>query len=1020
MTKLSYQVTLSVLAAVLALTLGLCLLLIPKSAAKATTALTGVPFTVSGGTLNTTGGEGLISTQTFTNNGFTLTVRLTVTNGAAELYLGENLEYYLRVSPLGTAPGVSITQKDKRLTVYYNTFTGCNYALGDVIDLKLTYAGGKLAFAMKKAADSSYTNLAAKVNDEQKNVIFSNNAPGQLPKYTYTTITDWTCTLNKTRIGIGTERDLAFSVQSLSMTGNGFTPLNEDFASLDASVWHSNQAPYTTKTGEFVMPFSSELELTTKKETIKNSSAISLRMKVDAGTATLSFGDNRFTVNPAEGKFGNYDTDIAYGEFFTVLVYHRNNYLEISVNSELIAVHAFSGTNYKFTVALNGVSSQAAIDFFRAFGNNAGNNSGIIVADDFSYFNYENWSGYGKADYDLAKMVQPVWEGNTAYEEGVWLVGNADGSKAQTVALLHKISTIVEIKKADNSVVYTPGVDYSISAGKLVIPETTRMPVMSKATYDNGAFLYNNVGYHADNTWEVNQIKVTYTYTQKTDLSTPPLQTSNLPKTTSILQNGGDLKIVTFGDSITEGCSASGHFDVSPFMDSWAFMMEDALNAMYPNVNVSVQNSGFGGTGASYAMGGHGAFESSGNYASMRDYVVPYDPDLVILAFGMNDSGTSANYYKVAFYDYVISGLKTLVPNAEILVLSPMTSNVYQSSMGCLIGMADVFATYKGDGVAFCDITALHLSMMGLNRKKLDTPVENGHREYDLIQDTSRQFYKDYRDTSGNNYNHPNDYFARVYAQAVMRCFTDKTLALSNTISQTGSTGYAYYKVGSSVERGTSLMKNNFSILQVDSLGGLTVLDAVSSISYNWADAENSNNLAVTVSSRGGTTFVVHIPITEKPSATPSTQPTVTPTTQPSVTPTTQPTVTPTTQPSVTPTTQPSVTPTTQPSVTPTTQPSVTPTLQPTVTPTMQPTVTPTVQPTVTPTMQPTVTPTVQPSVEPSVVPSTEPSVEPSTEPSVEPSVMKTNGCKKATAKTLAFLASVMALAGVMLFGKKR
>ncbi len=542
MTKLSYQVTFSILATALALCIALCLLFIPKNTAKASsTTLSGVPFTTSNGSLITTGGEGIISTvQVFSNTGFNLTVRLTVTESAAELYLGENLEYYLRVSPLGTAPGVSITQRDKRLTVFYNTFTGCNYALGDVIDLKIVFASNKLSFAMKKAADSTYVNLSAKVNEEQKNVIFSNNAPNQHSIYTYHTITDWTANLSKTRIGIGCERDQAFSVQSISMTGSGFTAFNEEFDTLDASVWIDSQKPYTTKTGEFIMPRSSNLAITTKKDAIKKNAAVSLRMKVDSGTATLSFGDNAFTVDPSQGKFGAYEADLSYGEFFTVLAYYRSNNLELSINSEFVAMVPFNGTNYKFKVALNGATSSGAMDFFRAYDSSVG--SGFAVADDFSYFNYENWSGYGKADYDLAKMLQPVWEGNTAYEEGVWLVGNANGTKAQTVALLHKISTIVEVKKADNSVVYTAGKDYSISAdGKLVIPETTTMPVMSKSAYDNGAFVSNNVGYHADNAWEANQIKVTYTFSDygKTQLNAPTLQAENLPKTTSILQNGG-------------------------------------------------------------------------------------------------------------------------------------------------------------------------------------------------------------------------------------------------------------------------------------------------------------------------------------------------------------------------------------------------------------------------------------------------------------------------------------------------
>ena len=87
MTKLSYQVTFSILIAALTLCIALCLLFIPKNTAKASsTTLSGVPFTTSDGSLITTGGEGIISTvQVFSSNGFNLTVRLTVTESAAEL-----------------------------------------------------------------------------------------------------------------------------------------------------------------------------------------------------------------------------------------------------------------------------------------------------------------------------------------------------------------------------------------------------------------------------------------------------------------------------------------------------------------------------------------------------------------------------------------------------------------------------------------------------------------------------------------------------------------------------------------------------------------------------------------------------------------------------------------------------------------------------------------------------------------------------------------------------------------------
>ncbi|MBR2617644.1 MAG: hypothetical protein IKC56_05385, partial [Clostridia bacterium] len=60
--------------------------------------------------------------------------------------------------------------------------------------------------------------------------------------------------------------------------------------------------------------------------------------------------------------------------------------------------------------------------------------------------------------------------------------------------------------------------------------------------------------------------------------------------------------------------------------------------------------------------------------------------------------------------------------------------------------------------------------------------------------------------------------------------------------------------------------------------------------------------------------------------------------------------------------------------------------------------------------------PSAQPSAAPTVVPTQNPTVQ----PTVVPTTAKKGGCRKATAQSLAFLASVMALASVMLFGKKR
>jgi len=93
-----------------------------------------------------------------------------------------------------------------------------------------------------------------------------------------------------------------------------------------------------------------------------------------------------------------------------------------------------------------------------------------------------------------------------------------------------------------------------------------------------------------------------------------------------------------------------------------------------------------------------------------------------------------------------------------------------------------------------------------------------------------------------------------------------------------------------------------------------------------------------------------------------------------------------------------------------------TPETTPSVAPSVAPTLIPSVAPSVAPTVVPTATPSTQPSLAPTVVPTENPTIQ----PTVSATPAKSGGCRKATAQTLAFLASVMALASVMLFGKKR
>lgn len=100
-------------------------------------------------------------------------------------------------------------------------------------------------------------------------------------------------------------------------------------------------------------------------------------------------------------------------------------------------------------------------------------------------------------------------------------------------------------------------------------------------------------------------------------------------------QNVRDNKPVTIafiGDSVTQGCfecftkSEGGLEIVYEYKNSYPTRVGEILNTLYPSVQINIINSGISGDSA---PGGASRFE--------RD-VLSYNPDLVVISFGLNDS----------------------------------------------------------------------------------------------------------------------------------------------------------------------------------------------------------------------------------------------------------------------------------------------------------------------------------------------------------------------------------------------
>ncbi|OPZ88201.1 MAG: GDSL-like Lipase/Acylhydrolase [bacterium ADurb.Bin429] len=101
----------------------------------------------------------------------------------------------------------------------------------------------------------------------------------------------------------------------------------------------------------------------------------------------------------------------------------------------------------------------------------------------------------------------------------------------------------------------------------------------------------------------------------------------NLLRTAQLLKQKKPLRVVCYGDSISEvGRSANWYGGAKSREANWGSQLQGLLRAAYPGVDIQVLHFG---------IGGQNAYEGLGRL----DWLAEYKPDLVLVAFGANDTG---------------------------------------------------------------------------------------------------------------------------------------------------------------------------------------------------------------------------------------------------------------------------------------------------------------------------------------------------------------------------------------------
>lgn len=339
--------------------------------------------------------------------------------------------------------------------------------------------------------------------------------------------------------------------------------------------------------------------------------------------------------------------------------------------------------------------------------------------------------------FSFDEMLAPIWDTDTVYGESFTMYKDENGDTR--VKFLYKPEKIIEVRSANLETLFAEGRDYEVKGDELVLCENSSIPVME---YEDVFFGENQPGkcfaypegylrFGEGHFFHDRQIAVTYKCKRGGwGGYIPKYKGDLLRRTVKRLTEGEALKIVLFGDSISAGYNVSGLTFANPFQPRFIDLFAEKLRRAY-GTTVTVHNSSVGGKDSVWGM------------SMLDEAVIAQSPDLVVLAFGMNGGHEPAVFE--SHIKNMVDRIKAANGETDIILIATTTPNPlltdtrahfwrYQHLYG------EVLEKFEGDGVALLDMGAL--------QKEL-------HKNKRFI------------DTTGNNVNHPNDFFVRIHAQAL-------------------------------------------------------------------------------------------------------------------------------------------------------------------------------------------------------------------------------------------------------------
>jgi hypothetical protein len=352
------------------------------------------------------------------------------------------------------------------------------------------------------------------------------------------------------------------------------------------------------------------------------------------------------------------------------------------------------------------------------------------------------------------QVQKPFWASARQVEPLMFVQESSD--KRPQARLLFPAAKVHSVKSADRATQFEAGRDFTVGDdGVISLPEGSRIPfktneqlypllttkehiIRGKRGDDTRGILFGEGAFY-------HGLQVEVTYDAKDPNWTgarPTPAVELLPRLTARLKAKQPVHILVCGDSISAGGNASKVTKASPGCPAFPELVAGSLQRASGS-EVKLTNVAVGGWTS-----------DQGLKQAQDDRPAKAKPDLVIIAFGMNDVGRrdAARYKKNI--EGIIAEVRKDSPEAEFLLVATMLANgEWFLPMDQFPLYRDALLELKGPGIGVADLTVVWTDL--LKRKSF----------YDL---------------TGNGVNHPNDYGHLVYGQVIFATLNPATGGAKN------------------------------------------------------------------------------------------------------------------------------------------------------------------------------------------------------------------------------------------------